>query len=232
MTALKSPWLISFAAVSVVHLVLIGADAEPWDSITKCLIAPLLAAWVIEQDGPKLLVAALAFCFLGDLFLEFDDLFVVGMAAFAAAHYCFIRFFILRGAIEQLVKKPWILVVYVIAAIGLVAWCWGGLETGLRPIVPVYAALLLGTASTSLATDLRAGLGGALFLVSDGIIALGEADRIDKDATGTGLAIMTLYILAIFFLTTGILDREKRTIAAGPGFDPTVRTDCWPRLPA
>jgi uncharacterized membrane protein YhhN len=232
MTALKSPWLIAFAAVSVVHLVLIGADAEPWDSITKSLIAPLLAAWVIEQDGPKLLVAALGFCFLGDLFLEFDDLFVVGMAAFAAAHYCFIRLFILRGAIEQLVKKSWILVVYLIAAIALVAWCWGGLETGLKPIVPVYAALLLGTASTSLATDLRAGLGGALFLVSDGIIALGEADRIDKDATGTGLAVMTLYILAIFFLTTGILDREKRTIAAGPGFDPTVRTDCWPRLPA
>jgi len=232
MTALKSPWLIAFGVVSVVHLVLIGADAEPWDSITKCLIAPLLAAWVIEQDGPRLLVAALGFCFLGDLFLEFDDLFVVGMAAFAAAHYCFIRFFILRGAIEQLVKKPWILVIYVAAAIALVAWAWGGLETGLRPIVPIYAVLLLGTASTSLATDVRAGLGGALFLVSDGIIALSEADRIDKDATGTGLAIMSLYILAIFFLTTGILNREKRTIAAGPGFDPTVRTDCWPRLPA
>ncbi len=89
----------------------------------------------------------------------------------------------------------------------------------------------LGTASTSLATDLRAGIGGALFLVSDGIIALGEADRIDKDATGTGLAIMGLYILAILLLTTGILDREKRTIAAGTGFDPTIRTDCWPRLP-
>jgi uncharacterized membrane protein YhhN len=166
------------------------------------------------------------------LFLELgDDLFVVGMAAFAAAHYCFIRFFILRGALEQLRAKPWILVVYVAAAIGLVAWAWGGLEVGLRPIVPVYAALLLGTASTSMATDLRAGIGGACFLVSDGIIALGEADRIDKDATGTGLAIMGLYIVAILLLATGILGREKRTIAAGPGFDPTVRTDCWPRLP-
>jgi uncharacterized membrane protein YhhN len=228
----KSPWLIAFAVVSVIHLVLNAADTTPWDSISKCLIAPLLAAWVVEQHGPRLLVAALGFCFLGDLFLELgDDLFVVGMAAFAAAHYCFIRFFVVRGALEQLRRKPWILVVYVVAAIGLVAWCWGGLETGLKPIVPVYAALLLGTASTSLASDLRAGIGGAFFLVSDGIIALGEADRIDKDATGAGLAIMGLYILAILFLTTGILGREKRTIAAGPGFDPTIRTDCWPRLP-
>lgn len=228
----KSPWLIAFGAVSVVHLVLNAADATPWDSISKCLIAPLLAAWVVEQHGPRLLVAALGFCFLGDLFLELGDaVFVIGMTAFAAAHYCFIRFFILRGALERLRAQPWILAVYVVAAIGLVAWCWGGLETGLKPIVPVYAALLLGTASTSLASDLRAGIGGAFFLVSDGIIALGEADRIDKDATASGLAIMGLYILAIFFLTTGILDREKRTVAAGPGFDPTIRTDCWPRLP-
>jgi uncharacterized membrane protein YhhN len=228
----RSPWLIGFAVVAALHLVLNAADTTPWDSITKCLIAPLLAAWVVAQHGPRLLVAALGFCFLGDLFLELgDDLFVVGMAAFAGAHCCFIRLFVLRGAVEQLRRKPWILLTYGAAAIALVAWAWGGLEPGLRPIVPVYAALLLGTAATSLATDLRAGLGGALFLVSDGLIALGEAGRIDQDATGAGLAVMGLYILAILLLTTGILEREQRTIAAGPGFDPTVRTDCWPRLP-
>lgn len=231
MTAIRSPWLIAFGVVSVVHLVLNGAGAEPWDSISKCLVAPLLAAWVVEQQGPLLLAVALAFCFLGDLFLELDDLFIVGMAAFAVAHVCLIRFFVQRGAIDRLRARPLIVVVYVVVAIAMVAWCWGGLEAGLRPPIPVYAVLLVGTAVTSLATDLRAGVGGALFLVSDGIIALAEAGRIDKDATLTGLAIMTLYILAIFFLTTGIVQREKRTVAAGPGFDPTVRTDCWPRVP-
>lgn len=233
MSPVKSPWLLAFGVASVVHLVLNGADASPWDSISKCLVAPLLAAWVVEQRGPRLLVVALGSCFLGDLLLELgDDLFVVGMAAFAGAHCCFIWFFVQRGAIERLRRRPLILLVYAAAAIVLVAWAWGGLEVGLRPIVPVYAVLLLGTASTSLATDVRAGIGGGLFLVSDGIIALGEADRVDKDATATGLAIMTLYILGIFFLTTGILGKEKRTRDAGPGFDPAVRTDCWPRMPA
>ncbi len=47
-----------------------------------------------------------------------------------------------------------------------------------------------------------------------------------------GLAIMGLYIVAILLLTSGIVDREERTLAAGPRFDPTIRTDCWPRLPA
>ena len=231
MTAMKSPWIIAFGVMTVVHLVLNGAEAEPWDSISKCLLAPLLVAWVIERKGPRLLAAALVFCFFGDLFLELDDLFIVGMAAFALGHICFIRFFISRGAMGQLKRKPLILVVYVIAGIAMIAYGWSGLEDGLKPVVPIYAALLVGTGATSLATDLRAGIGGLLFLISDGIILLGEADRIDKDATGTGLAIMATYIAAIFFLTSGILNREKVTLAAGPGFDPTVRTDCWPVFP-
>lgn len=233
MTAAKSPWIIAFGVVAVAHLVLNGADASPWDSITKCFLAPLLAAWVIEQRGPRALVIALIFCFFGDLFLELGDgVFVVGMAAFAGAHITFIRFFVARGAVAQLRRKPLILVVYAVAAVGMVAYVWTGLDVGLRPIIPIYAALLVGTAATSLATDIRAGIGGALFLISDGIIALGQADRIDNDATATGLAIMAFYIVSIFFLTTGILDREKATVAAGAGFDRTQRTDCWPVFPS
>ncbi|MFD4461242.1 lysoplasmalogenase [Nocardia sp. NPDC058480] len=228
---MKSPWIIAFGVVAVVHLVLNGAEVQPWDSISKCLLAPLLLGWVIEQKGPRLLAAALVCCFLGDLFLEFDGLFIVGMAAFAVAHLCFIRFFISRGAIGRLARKLWLVGLYVVAGIAMIAYGWSGLEAGLKPVVPLYAALLVGTAATALATDVRAGIGGLLFLISDGIILLGEAGRIDKDATGTGLAIMATYIAAIFFLTSGILNREKVTIAAGPGFDPTVRTDCWPVFP-
>lgn len=232
MTAAKSPWIIAFGVIAVVHLVLNGADATPWDSITKCFLAPLLVVWVIQQKGPRALVIALIFCFFGDLFLELgDSVFVVGMAAFAGAHITFIRFFAKRGAIAQLRRRPLILIIYAAAAIAMVVYVWTGLEVGLRPVIPIYAALLVGTASTSLATDLRAGIGGALFLVSDAIIALGQADRIDNDATATGLAIMAFYILSIYLLSTGILDREKATLTAGPGFDRTQRTDCWPVFP-
>jgi uncharacterized membrane protein YhhN len=230
--AVKSPWIISFGVVAIVHLVLNATDASPWDSITKCLLAPLLIAWVMQLDGPWLLVAALGFCFGGDLFLEIDSLFVVGMASFATAHVCFITFFVQRGALPRLRAKPLAAIVYVAAAIPMVMWAWSGLETDVRPFVPVYALLLVGTAATSLALDRRAGLGGLLFLVSDGFIALGEAGRFDKDAVWHGLVIMSLYILSIFFLSAGILNREIRTRRlAADGFDPTLRTDCWPRIP-
>ena len=142
--AVKSPWIIGFGVVSVVHLVLNAADAAPWDSITKCLIAPLLAAWVLQPEGPRLLVAALLFCLGGDLFLEIESLFVVGMASFAAAHICFITFFVQRGALPRLRAKPLALIVYVAAAIAMVIWAWDGLEADVRPFVPVYALLLVG----------------------------------------------------------------------------------------
>ncbi len=232
MEAVRSPWLLAFGVVTVVHLALNAADAAPWDSITKCLLAPLLIGWVAQLGGPRLLVLALVGCFLGDLFLELPEAwFPVGMAAFAAAHVCFIRFFVQRGALARLRRRPWIVLVYGAAAVAMIAWCWGGLADDIRPLVPVYAALLAGTAATALAVDVRAGLGGLLFLVSDGIIAASEAGRLDPDAVGTGLAIMALYIGAIFLLTTGILDKERRTLAASD-VEPSARTDCWPRMPA
>jgi hypothetical protein len=204
----RSPWLVAFAAVAVVHLVLVAADAQPWASITKCLLAPLLVGWVVQHDGPRLLSAALALCFLGDLFLEIEDLFLLGMAAFAGAHVLLIRLFVQGGALERLRRRPWILLAYGVAAVALVAWCWGGLEPGLKAPIPVYAALLVSTAATSLATGLWSGLGGALFLVSDGIIALGFAGRVDEDATWAGLAIMSLYLGAIALLALGVMRRE------------------------
>jgi uncharacterized membrane protein YhhN len=232
MTAVKSPFILAFGAAAVVHLVLNATDVTPWDSITKCVLAPLLVAWVVQLDGPRLLVAALVFCFLGDLFLELDDLFAAGMAAFAAAHICFIVFFVRRGALDRLRTVIVPLVIYVLAAVGLLAWAWSGLDPEIRPLVPFYVLLLIGTAVTALALDRRAGVGGLMFLVSDAFIALGEADRMDKDAAWHGLVVMGLYIGSIFLLSTGILNREAASRhAARDGFDPTVRTDCWPRLP-
>lgn len=230
MPAVRNPWLIAFAVVTVVHLVLNVAGASPWDSITKVMIIPLLAAWVIAEGGPKILVIALIACTFGDLFVIWESTFTIGMAAFAIGHMCFIRFFISRGALEQLRKKPWIVILYAAAAIALVSYIWSGLEADVKPLIPVYAALLAGTASTSLACDNRAGLGGALFLVSDGIIALGKGGKWQPEPAQ--FWIMALYVLGLLFLSTGILSKETKTLAVGPGFDPTIHTDCWPRIPA
>lgn len=226
MNPLRSPWLAAFGLAVGVHLVLLLADAGIWVSITKCLIAPLLVGWVLQQRGPRILAVALVFCLLGDLFLEIDGLFIAGMAAFAAAHVCFVSFFVARGAVGELARKPLIVVALLVAAVVLLAWVWSGLDTGLRVPVLVYAVLLSTTAATALALDSRAGLGALLFLFSDGLIAASIADRVPEDSTLGGFVVMLTYSLVLFLLATAIVQRELRSRDAS-----AQRTDCWPTMP-
>ncbi|MDI9915262.1 lysoplasmalogenase [Rhodococcus sp. IEGM 1379] len=205
---MRSPWFIAFATVAVAHLILNAADASPWDGITKVMLAPLLAAWVIADRGPRIVAAALIACAFGDLFLIWDGTFIVGMAAFAIGHICFIRFFISRGALAEVRRNPWVLIAYTAAAIALVCYTWSGLGDLTIP-VPIYAAILVGTAATSLTYNKIAGVGGALFLASDAMILLGQADKWRPEPAD--IWIMTTYVLALLLLTIGILSRERQT---------------------
>ena len=224
MNSLRSPWIGAFAVAFVAHLALLAAEATPWDTVTKCLLAPLLIGWVLQQGGPRIIVLALVFCFFCDLFLDLNEAwFLAGMAAFAGAHVCFVAFFVRQGAIAGLKQRPWIAVVLALIAVGVLAWAWSGLESGLRVPVAVYAFLLSTTAATALAVDLRAGIGGLLFLFSDAVIALGIAGRVNDGAV-TSLTIMFTYGLALFFLATATVWLAAKTA----GFDPTQATDCWP----
>lgn len=211
-----TPYLVAFVAVLAVHLVLLAADLAPWDSVTKCLLAPVLVAWVLAERGPRLLVAALVLCLGGDLLLEVDGLFVAGMASFAAAHVCFVALFVRAGAVRDRRPRALLVSAYVLAGVVLVAWAWGGLAADLRPVVPVYAVLLLATAVTSSCVDRLAGAGGALFLVSDGLIALGEAGRVDPGTATVSVAVMVLYGAAIALLTAGALRVSSGPLASSP----------------
>jgi uncharacterized membrane protein YhhN len=242
MTAAKSPWIIAFGVVLVLHLLFRGLELDPYQTITKILLAPLLALWATQLGGPRLLVLGLVFCFFGDLFMDLDTRwFIAGMAAFALAHACFIALFIKRGAIDALrgsfagpFTERWrgmVVLLYVVGAIAFVVWAWPGFPADIRPAVPVYALLLTGTATTSIVLDTRAGTGAALFVASDALIASGW-DQYQVAATWQRVTVMVLYAFGIFLITAGVLNRERRTRRiAADGFDITQRTDCWPKLP-
>ncbi len=210
-----SPWVRAFAAVTAVHLVLLGLDASPWDSVTKCLLAPVLIGWVVSADGPRALVAFLAFCLLGDLFLELDGWFVPGMAAFAVAHVVLVTHLVRLGAVPRLRSAPWLAIGYVIAGALLVGWIWTDVPAELVAPVPLYAALLVATAATSAAVDRVVGAGGLAFLVSDAIIILGVTEQIPPEAAATRLAIMALYASAIALITGGLLARRHDPARVG-----------------
>lgn len=214
MAMTRSPWPLAFGVVTTLHLVLNVADAWPWDSITKCVLAPILAMWVLRERGPRILALALVFCFFGDLFLTFPQAwFLAGMTAFALAHVTFIGYFLSRGARKALARWWPAALVYAVIGAVMVTWLWPGLEQNLRIPVAVYAALLATMATVSLAVDRFAGAGALAFLVADGIIAMGQADYWQPQPSG--LWIMALYLLGIFYLTSASLARERHRDIAG-----------------
>lgn len=210
MSTFTSGWFISLAAVALAHLVLNALEVQPWTTATKILLAPLLAAWVISVGGPPLLIAALIACFFGDLFLELDPhpWFLIGMGSFAVAQVIFIVWLVEAGAFERLGNRWWLLVAFLIVFAGLIALIWRGLEPALRIPVPIYGLLLVATTTLAISTDFRIGLGSALFLFSDAMIALRIADVVDGSRAIVSLAIMSTYIAAIWLLTIGIVDYE------------------------
>ncbi|AZK93447.1 lysoplasmalogenase [Streptomyces tsukubensis] len=211
--------LAAFGLALLTDLGSLVAEAETGHRIAKPLLMPLIAAFVVVRGGPRLLVAALLFGWGGDVFLlsGADWAFLVGMGSFAVGHLCYLALF---AAVRGAAAPPrWTAPVYGTALVVLVVLLWPGLPAELRVPVAGYAALLTVMARQSTALGLLAGLGGALFLVSDLIIATGIAGW--PQLPEPDFWIMLIYsagqlLLAIGVL--GVLGTSGRNAATGaPG---------------
>ncbi|MEU8133135.1 lysoplasmalogenase [Streptodolium elevatio] len=195
----------AYLAVGVVDSVLAAADVGAVRWATKPLLMPLLAAYVVASARRgadlRLPLIALAGGFVGDVGLlpDREALFMVGMAGFAVGHVAYIRAFDRAGARTRLAAKPWVPVAYGAAWAAMIAVLWGGLDDLLVPVLG-YSLLLTAMAVFAAGLDGRTALGGALFLLSDTLIAFGIAD-VDAFPGQDGL-VMPLYVAAQLLLTT------------------------------
>ncbi|MFF5443857.1 lysoplasmalogenase [Streptomyces sp. NPDC012888] len=188
-----------FAAATAADLGSLLAGWDPGHVLFKPLLMPLLIAYVLTRGAPRLLVAALAFGWGGDLALLFDAeaAFLAGMGSFALGHVCYLVLFGTRPV------SPWLGAVYVTALVGTVGLLWGDLPAELRIPVAGYSLLLTAMAWRSAAPAARAGLGGALFLLSDTLIATGVAEW--PQLPRPDFWIMLTYLAAQYLLATGVL---------------------------
>ncbi|MFM9367105.1 lysoplasmalogenase family protein [Streptomyces sp. Da 82-17] len=189
------------------------AGFTPGHVVCKPLLMPLLAAYAVcvwrAASGPDagrvppLLVAALLFGLGGDalLLLDAEPAFLGGMASFAAGHVCYLLLFQRYGT-----ARPYALVLglgYGAALAGTVALLWADLPAELRIPVAGYSLLLTAMAFRAGRLGLAAGLGGALFLLSDTLIATGIAEW--PQLPRPDFWIMLTYAAAQFLLTRGVL---------------------------
>ncbi|MGV9777055.1 lysoplasmalogenase [Streptosporangium sp. NPDC003464] len=194
--------LTAFWACSALHLLSLVTGLTTVEWVSKALLMPLLAAWLLSRSGPRLVAAGLLASAAGDVALEIDGLFVAGMVCFAVAHVCYVTFFLRGGGGGG---RRWaVLIGYGVLWLVLVAALWPRLGD-LRIPVGVYSLILTATAVTSAWHGRRTGAGGALFLLSDGLIALGLAGI---DLPLHGPLVMTTYIAAQYLLASGALRRQ------------------------
>lgn len=195
--------LVAFGLVALGDLAALLADSGVAHTVFKPLLMPLLAAYVLTVKGPRLLTAALLFGWGGDVLLLFDaDLaFLAGMGSFAAGHVCYLVLFKRHGTPRA--RGAWLVAAYATALVVTVALLWPDLPPDMRGPVAGYSLLLTAMAFGATRLGLTAAAGGALFLLSDTLIATGVAEW--PQAPRPDFWIMLTYIAAQFLLVNGVL---------------------------
>ncbi|MEV7536054.1 lysoplasmalogenase [Streptomyces hydrogenans] len=199
MNTLSRTLLGAFVLAAAVDLGSLLAGADTGHLVAKPLLMPLLAAYAATRGAPRLLIAALLFGWGGDVFLLFDAdwAFLVGMGSFALGHVCYLTLFGRRRT------SPALGALYAVALVGTVVALWSDLPADLRIPVAGYSLLLTAMAYRASALGVLAGTGGALFLLSDTLIATGIADWPQLPAPD--FWVMLTYIAAQYLLTAGAL---------------------------
>jgi len=218
----------AFAAVALVHLVAQLAGGGRLTDGTQVLLMPLLAGvlWC-ETSSPRgrlvtPVLVALGLSWIGDSAPKLtsgDSSFLVMITFFLLAQVAYITaFWPFRGRSVLHVRRP-LLLVYLAVVAALVAACAAGAGALLLPVL-VYGACLGTMAVLATGVNRLTAVGGALFLVSDGLIAL-DAFASGFDLPARGFWVMSTYVAAQVLIVAGVLDAD-----AGESLSPTsTQTD-------
>jgi len=157
-----------YAAVAAVDVLLSAAGRQRERWVTKPLLMPLLARG--KDDRVR---RALALGGAGDVALLGSGpvAFTAGLGAFLAGHAAWVAALRPQSA-GVLARRPVAALPYVVAWAGLNGYLWSRTGKDRLPVL-VYSTALLTTALAALDTgEPDVATGGALFLVSDALLAL------------------------------------------------------------
>lgn len=157
-----------FAGLAATDAVLAATRRHSARRLTKPLLMPTLM-----RGKPRSTQRALALGGLGDVALlgKGNAAFTAGLGSFLAGHVAWVTTLRSRST-GVLAENPFRALPYVGAWVGLNAYLWPKTGKDRIPVL-VYSAALLATALAALDTgDKAVAAGGALFMVSDALLAL------------------------------------------------------------
>ena len=217
--------LLALAALSaaVDIAATLGALAGWLPFVFKPLTTLLIIAWAWPRgaDSPlqqQWVRIGLALSLAGDIALLWPKQgFLPGLIAFLLAHLAYIRAFCVP---LRLAAKPAPFALYAVVAALILSQLWHGVPNALRVPVLAYVVCLagmaaqaaawwrarIGTADESIAR--RAAIGGALFMISDSLLATNKF--------AVPLPFATLWILSTYWVAQGFIASALRRSVAPP----------------
>ncbi|MFD6856820.1 lysoplasmalogenase [Rhodococcus sp. NPDC060090] len=208
-----------FGVLAAVHLIaqLIDPEAMLVDATQWLLMPVLAAALVLGTTAPRsrlveLTLVALTFSWLGDTapdLFDGDTSFLVLVGFFLCAQVTYIAAFMPYRADSVLHTRRWVLAVFAVAVVVLVAVCAPGAGVLLIPVV-LYALCLAAMAILATGVGPTVAIGAVIFVVSDSLIAL-RAFIDDFPLPLSGFWVMLTYIAAQVLITHGVMTRARAT---------------------
>lgn len=230
-------WLYLFLLVSILDILFTANGQSEFRNFSKPLIILSLYAYFIASSVAikgtllrKTIGAALICSWIGDVLLLFPNLFLYGLGAFLLAHLCYIFAFKIAqknpfsiGQVNFIRLFFYNLPIYIIAAIAYFL-----IQPGLGTLkIPVIIYLIVIVLMVTVARE-RFGntnpvsfwqvfIGGFLFMVSDGILALNKFFQPFPEA---GVMVMGTYILAQLLIVRGIMAHGQEYKVVSPKNNP------------
>jgi uncharacterized membrane protein YhhN len=213
----KTIWIALFVLVLLVDLVAVYSNNASLRFITKPLLMPLLAIYLLLQTKTvnstlKVWVfLALFFSWAGDIFLLFEEratnFFLWGLAAFLVAQVFYIVFFHnirMREHIRGNALLLLLVIVYYSILISVLSPYLGSMTLPVRIYGVVLSFMLMLAMHPIFGKNKKAALwmmiGAILFVASDSLLAFNKFFSAFDNA---GLIIMLTYGLAQLFITEG-----------------------------
>ncbi|HSF46671.1 MAG TPA: lysoplasmalogenase [Chitinophagaceae bacterium] len=224
---LKQRWVfLLLIAITAIDLVLLSTSS-PYRLFTKPLLMPLLIWGYTAQQNhdaslARLIIAALLFSWMGDIFLMFDHVdsiyFILGLCSFLTTHILYIMYFLrIRSHNGSYLKKrPLMLLVIVAYTIELLYILWPSLDMMKIP-VSVYAIVISAMLATAAwqygkiksGTAILFTAGAFLFVLSDSALAV---NKFHKSIPGSSIFVMLTYVAAQTLIVLGSI-RHQRELA-------------------
>lgn len=232
------PWLAALSAALAIASAGWALNL-PWLNFTfKPLTTALLIAWAWPRGAGEAqrpcVLAGLAMSWLGDVALMWPERgFLPGLVSFLLAHLAYLVAFT-RGT--RWLAWPQAGAAYAAVAALVLALLWRGVPAALRAPVAVYVLALAGMAAQaasqwrsrqgtpSAGLALRAAAGGALFMLSDALLA--------TNRFATPLPAASLWVLSSYWCAQGLiaasLPAPASASASGPPTWTSASSACRP----